>query len=224
MEAYGTQSTHCGHCLPMGDATFSASHPCGARSRRRYTVSVVLSHAQGCEIARGFLLLVVKGEGVIHTCESLHSCLWCGSHHSTHISGVSQDVVLWGIIRGGDALASLLRLLASVFSPSLLSSTSWPRSVRSDFTGRGGTFTESVIADAHTHMHAHTLTDTCALTCMCTYADLDTHAHTYTHLHTHTHMHLSDTHIHLQSHRGIMHPRLHGYPKGATCYDQVLRS
>lgn len=48
---------------------------------------------------------------------------------------IAQDSVLCGSLAQGDQLEALLRLLSEIFCPALLSETSWPNSVRSEFTG-----------------------------------------------------------------------------------------
>ena len=40
-----------------------------------------------------------------------------------------------GVLRGADAGASLLRLLAAVYRPATLAGAAWPDVVRTDFTG-----------------------------------------------------------------------------------------
>ena len=45
-------------------------------------------------------------------------------------------VVYFGIVRGGDMLASLLRMMHGLYVPVVVSNTTWPETVKSDFTAQ----------------------------------------------------------------------------------------
>ena len=46
------------------------------------------------------------------------------------------QVVSLGVLRGGDALHSLLRQMHCLYAPAVLGSTSWPEAVKADFTAQ----------------------------------------------------------------------------------------
>jgi dynein heavy chain len=48
-------------------------------------------------------------------------------------------VVFFGLLRGGDALHSLLRSMHGLYVPVVVNNTSWPEAVKADFTAQVGT-------------------------------------------------------------------------------------
>lgn len=45
-------------------------------------------------------------------------------------------MVFFGVLRGGDALHSLLRIMHGVYVPVVVGANSWPEAVKSDFTAQ----------------------------------------------------------------------------------------
>jgi dynein heavy chain len=47
-----------------------------------------------------------------------------------------MQVVFLGLLRGGDALHSLLRQMHGLYVPAVVGNTSWPEAVKADFTAQ----------------------------------------------------------------------------------------
>ena len=47
-----------------------------------------------------------------------------------------SELVLFGTLRGGDALHSLLQTMSGLYVPAVLGNSSWPEAVRADFTAQ----------------------------------------------------------------------------------------
>ena len=55
-----------------------------------------------------------------------------------------QEMVQVGMIQGNDAMQALLRLMTKLYAPQLLAGSTWPESIKRDFTG---------LASAQQHTH-----------------------------------------------------------------------
>lgn len=59
------------------------------------------------------------------------------------------SVILFGTLRDGDPIHSLLRLMHGLYVPAVVSNTTWPETVRSDFTAQMHKFMATLTETVH---------------------------------------------------------------------------
>lgn len=66
------------------------------------------------------------------------------------------SVILFGTLRDGDPIHSLLRLMHGLYVPAVVSNTTWPETVRSDFTAQMHKFMATLTETVH-EVHGKTI-------------------------------------------------------------------
>lgn len=74
----------------------------------------------------------------------VRSTVLCCLRRLHHLYDAIQEMVQVGMIQGNDAMQALLRLMTKLYAPQLLAGSTWPESIKRDFTG---------LASAKQHTH-----------------------------------------------------------------------